>query len=482
MAEILHDPTWLLTDWTTTPATLLVVKGQDGGYYVKNGRTGSIEFVEDDPSRAERAIQAAIDAAPPGGLIALTTGEFKISGTISLNKNGIRLRGSKSGAYQPIAGGGTVIHTESDIVLFSITATNIELEELAINGGKDYGNTQNTIDIGTGLMGICIHDLVIYGAGKDAIGKETTSPYSYHIFIWNCNFWQITRHPIHLNGGEGVIIHHNHATSYGGWGIHSDSGAGYWLVFGNRLASGGGGIRLANSGLHSIFGNTVTAMSSHGIDVSNTSRSVVIGNFIGNPGATSCGIYCFTYAGIKGTIIAYNTIEGDETGAGGMIAKGIGLDGSAVDSIVAGNVVRNATTPYDIADRRCVVIGNVPDTTRAFKATAQSVEIGVNSAYGVATELSPIAGAFSSFKLKMDIGGTFATGEVITVKVECVWIDGTTSFIEKAFTTIGIQWLTDDDILSLWKSGNSCARVNVYAMTDQASTAATCSVDILGMT
>jgi len=89
MAEILHDPTWLLTDWTTTPATLLVVKGQDGGYYVKNGRTGSIEFVEDDPSRAERAIQAAIDAAPPGGLIALTTGEFKISGTISLNKNGM---------------------------------------------------------------------------------------------------------------------------------------------------------------------------------------------------------------------------------------------------------------------------------------------------------------------------------------------------------------------------------------------------------
>jgi len=56
-------------------------------------------------------IQAAIDASPEGGTVALTIGDFIISGTINLNKRGIHLFGVKSGAYQPIAGGGTVIRT-----------------------------------------------------------------------------------------------------------------------------------------------------------------------------------------------------------------------------------------------------------------------------------------------------------------------------------------------------------------------------------
>jgi len=63
MVSVVRDPSRVFADFAIVPATYIVFKGDDGKAYVKNGRTGQIEYTSDDPFNA---VQYAVNAVSDG--------------------------------------------------------------------------------------------------------------------------------------------------------------------------------------------------------------------------------------------------------------------------------------------------------------------------------------------------------------------------------------------------------------------------------
>jgi hypothetical protein len=127
-----------------------------------------------------------------------------------------------------------------------------------------------------------------------------------------------------------------------------------------------------------------------------------------------------------------------------------------------------------------VVKGNIGYDTENFKVTGLSVTVGTGGAYGSATSITTPSGRVSYPRVKITWGGTFGTDETVTVKVQAVYTDGTTAYVEKSATATGSLWLTDDDVLSLITQGKDIVNLNVYAKTNLASTTVTVTVDAYG--
>ena len=172
-------------------------------------------------------------------------------------------------------------------------------------------------------------------------------------------------------------------------------------------------------------------------------------------------------------------IEGNYLSRAGINA--IRLSGSYVKNVViannflVGTIAREATVLDKITIRN-----NHGYPTDSFKYTGLSVAIGTGGAYGAKTSVYSPSGIISSFKLKITWGGTFGTGETVTVRVTAVYDDGTTTSITKSATAVGSVWLTDDDLLTLWKNWNAIRRLDVDATTNLSSTSVTVTVDVFG--
>jgi hypothetical protein len=142
--------------------------------------------------------------------------------------------------------------------------------------------------------------------------------------------------------------------------------------------------------------------------------------------------------------------------------------------VIAGN------TNSVIVDPTSVVIGNVGYWTDNFKSTNVGVTVGTNGVYGSASTITSPSNIITYPRVKITWGGTFGTGETVTVKVEAVYTDGSTAYIEKSATATGSLWLTDDDIISLITQGKDITKLNVYAKTNLSSTSVTVTVDAYG--
>jgi len=154
---------------------------------------------------------------------------------------------------------------------------------------------------------------------------------------------------------------------------------------------------------------------------------------------------------------AFNEIIGGDVSLGGFTA---GIHSSAIGSIKVKNL-----RGYD---------------TENFKSTGISVAVGTGGAYGSASAIISLSGVITYPRVKITWGGTFGTGETVTVKVEAVYTDGTTAYVEKSATATGSAWLTDDDVLSLITQGKDIVKLNVYAKSSAASTSVTVTVDAYG--
>ena len=127
-----------------------------------------------------------------------------------------------------------------------------------------------------------------------------------------------------------------------------------------------------------------------------------------------------------------------------------------------------------------IYLRNQGYVTDVFKSTGNSVSIGLNNTYGPPTTITSPSNVITYFKARINFGGTFGAGETVTVKIEAVYHDGTTVYVEKSATSVGSIWLTDDDILTLMKNASYISKVNLYAKTNLTSTSVTVTVDVYG--
>lgn len=112
---------------------------------------------------------------------------------------------------------------------------------------------------------------------------------------------------------------------------------------------------------------------------------------------------------------------------------------------------------------------------------AQAIPIGLNNIYGSAKAFSAQQGMATILpRIKITVGGSFAVGEIITVRVRFELMDGSETSITKSFTAPTSIWLSDDDYLALYPNTSILWAILIDAKTNMSSTAATVTIDWYG--
>ena len=490
-------------------ASYIVFKGGDGRIYAKNGNMGMIEYSDVE---ATNVIQYAVNKANAlgGGKVFIKSGTYLITKTIN-PKDNVVIEGEGWGTVlqYALSSPAPVIegYNVSKVVLknFVIDGMNIDsggvdlihfahssyirIEGLEIRNKKGtYDGDAIDLDDVTyfWVLNNYIHDI----DGKAIHPSNADSPPYYgsrygviaHNELINVNRVG-QRHVISVSGDPSlsgatppsdIIIIGNYIESSPGTGIFV---AGVRIsIIGNVVKNVGIGIDVQNFGSTAseaidIIGNIVeTTTAGHGITCYSPTAGLVkkvsiIGNSVRN-----------TYkAGIQVTGATEVTVVSNNIHNPGWYDIG---DASGTSKhVVSFNIVSKS---LNITQSPRIVRGNIGYDTGAFKATGVSVTIGTGDAYGSATSITSPSGRISYFRLKITWGGTFGTGETATVKVEAIYSDGSTAYIEKSATSAGYLWLTDDDLLRLVAQGKDIVQLNVYAKTNLTSTSVTVTVDVFG--
>jgi hypothetical protein len=245
--------------------------------------------------------------------------------------------------------------------------------------------------------------------------------------------------------------------------------------------SAGNGIYVTGNVGGVICGGTVESNAYNGIRLVDASNVCIVGVVVKNNSQISSG----TYDGINiGGTSTYNLVancrifDDQDTKTQGRALKE--ADTSNYNMIIGNVVYGNRWTPISKVGVNTIVKRNVGYDTESFKVTGLSVTVGTGGAYGSASAITTLSGMITYPRIKITWGGTFGTGETVTVKVEAVYTDGTTAYVEKSATATGSTWLTDDDIISLITQGKDIVKLNVYAKTNLSSTTVTVTVDAYG--
>jgi hypothetical protein len=118
-----------------------------------------------------------------------------------------------------------------------------------------------------------------------------------------------------------------------------------------------------------------------------------------------------------------------------------------------------------------------------FKQENLNVPIGLSGQYGTTKDLHLRPDTISSFKPKIQVQGSFANNESITVRFRLEFVDNIISAsVEKSFSNSTTLWLSDDDMLRLFPSQSVIWAILVDAKASTASTDATVQVSVYGVT
>jgi hypothetical protein len=106
---------------------------------------------------------------------------------------------------------------------------------------------------------------------------------------------------------------------------------------------------------------------------------------------------------------------------------------------------------------------------------------GYNDTYATHSGIVPPSGyvGLVAPKIKLSWTGTFAGSETVTIKVLATYADGTNAFVEKSATAATTMWLTDDDYITLIKSGTYIVDFRVYTKSNQATSTVTKSARVI---
>ena len=164
------------------------------------------------------------------------------------------------------------------------------------------------------------------------------------------------------------------------------------------------------------------------------------------------------------------------------------------DQLYAINLAETAVTPPTLSNG-ISFLGNwtakiynpfsiwISGTGAVFKQENLGIQVGVNGEYGTTREFQLRPDTISSFKPKIQVQGSFATNETITVRFRLEFLDNTVSrSVEKAFTNSTSLWLSDDDMLRLFPSQSIIWTILIDAKANSASTDATVQISIYGIT
>ena len=118
-----------------------------------------------------------------------------------------------------------------------------------------------------------------------------------------------------------------------------------------------------------------------------------------------------------------------------------------------------------------------------FQKENRPIPIGLINQYAPAEGIHARPLTISSFKPRIQVKGTFADGETVTVRFRLELLDNTISgSIEKTFTSSGTIWLNDYDMLNLFPSQNLIWAILVDAKSNAAATDVKVEIDIFGTT
>lgn len=325
------------------------------------------------------SIQEAVDAAEAagGGVVYLPDGTYILSGTLTVDSDGIALVGAGAATVLKLQAGGN-----DELITVDAGASDLLFRDFTLDGNRANQETEKRglLIEGDGSDNIVVERLrikdvlgkginVSQGEGKNTTGLRIEGNYitncSDHAIQaeWNCPGVQVLNNKIEETDAEanGVWI-----------GNESD----HAVVSGNVItAVGDMGIEVwHNTGGHaSVIGNTVEESGGFGISIARTANSTVTGNTVDTP--TDIGI---EISESDDCAVSGNTVN-DSTG------DGITLNGSSEVSItsraaVTGNTIKNAATA-------AIQLSG----TAGGEARGEGHEISGNTIYGTDTAESGLA-------------------------------------------------------------------------------------------
>lgn len=137
-----------------------------------------------------------------------------------------------------------------------------------------------------------------------------------------------------------------------------------------------------------------------------------------------------------------------------------------------GNWTANVHNPYSIW---------ISGVGSAFERENVNVPLGLNSQYGGNVSIQALPLKIFDFKPKIEVDGSFASNEVVTVRVRLEFADNVISnSVTKTFTSSGAVWLTDDDMMQLYPSQSVIYAILVDAQSSSSSTHAVVTVSGYG--
>ena len=116
-----------------------------------------------------------------------------------------------------------------------------------------------------------------------------------------------------------------------------------------------------------------------------------------------------------------------------------------------------------------------------FRQEDLNVPVGLSGQYGSTETIQMQPLTITSFKPRIQVQGSFANGETVTVRFRLEFVDNVISgSVEKSFSNSTTLWLSDDDILKLLPSQSVIWSILVDAKASSASTDAVVQISIYG--
>jgi parallel beta-helix repeat protein len=280
--------------------------------------------------------QNLVNQSVAGDIIIVQSGNHYLSGTVIINKNGIIVRGDA----------GNVIRKTGNVSSVDITASNVTVDNLYIDGGNRpepcarlYGNYNTIVNCtfrNSGNSGLLIH-----GCHHNTI-QACKAYYNYMVGIsqWAHTDGTVRDCQMYENGAEGLTID---------GGTHNNRVFNNWIHLNNVPIRGVGGIGVDASNGAWVYNNTIDYNGRSGITLQNNLCCGIDGMRIYNNQNISynqqCAVMLRTTQPITNFQFTNNTCVGNP---GGVQCSTSSLAAAAVASLEADDAAQAQVYPNPV--------------------------------------------------------------------------------------------------------------------------------------